>query len=208
MADNAEAAGDFEPEVTPGYKVPKEKKLDEILTQDKEDESLEKYKKQLLGEAALKGFPKPRPNDPRNVIVSKLLIIVEGRPDIELELEGDVAALKEKENAVVLKEGCEYKVRITFFVQNEIVTGLKYNQAVYRKGIRVDKHQHMVGSYGPKETAHEYNTPKESAPQGMLQRGRYNVKSAFTDDYTNKYLEWEWSLKIAKDWDAKPDDDE
>ncbi len=42
-----------EHEETPGYQPPAEKSLDKILAQDKEDESLEKYKKTLLGENPL-----------------------------------------------------------------------------------------------------------------------------------------------------------
>lgn len=37
-----------EDEDNPNYKVPEKKALDEMLQQDKDDESLEKYKKELL----------------------------------------------------------------------------------------------------------------------------------------------------------------
>ena len=59
----------------------------------------------------------------------------------------------------------------------------------------------MVGSYGPKTEVQEYWTPVDEAPSGMLHRGHYNVKSKFTDDDKNIYLEWEWSLDIKKDWE-------
>ena len=64
----------------------------------------------------------------------------------------------------------------------------------------VDKNNHMVGSYGPKTEAHNYQTPVDDAPSGMIARGRYNVKSKFTDDDKNIYLEWEWALEIKKEW--------
>ena len=47
---------------------------------------------------------------------------------------GDLAKLKE--NSIVIKEGCAYKVKIEFRVQREIVSGLRYFQTTYRKGIR------------------------------------------------------------------------
>ena len=47
---------------------------------------------------------------------------------------GDVSLFKNK--TFVLKEKCKYKVRIYFYVQREIVSGLKYNQTGYRKGIK------------------------------------------------------------------------
>ena len=65
----------------------------------------------------------------------------------------------------------------------------------------VDKTQHMVGSYGPKTEAHAYVTPLEEAPKGMVSRGHYTVKSKFTDDDKNIYLEWEWSFDIKKEWE-------
>ena len=45
----AAAAGGEDEDITPGYKPPAEKSLDEIKTLDADDESLVKYKQQLLG---------------------------------------------------------------------------------------------------------------------------------------------------------------
>ena len=64
----------------------------------------------------------------------------------------------------------------------------------------VDKSNLMVGSYGPKTEEHVYTTPVEDAPSGMMARGEYTIKSKFTDDDKNPILEWEWTLKIAKEW--------
>ena len=47
---------------------------------------------------------------------------------------GDLEALKKKTFAV--KEGIQYRIRIDFYVQREIVTGLKYIQKVMRHGIQ------------------------------------------------------------------------
>ena len=58
----------------------------------------------------------------------------------------------------------------------------------------------MVGSYGPKSEVQTYVTPVDTAPAGILSRGHYAVKSKFTDDDKNIYLEWEWSFDIKKDW--------
>ena len=58
----------------------------------------------------------------------------------------------------------------------------------------------MVGSYGPKTEEHEYLTPPEDAPSGMISRGHYTVKSKFTDDDKTSILEWEWAFNISKDW--------
>lgn len=183
-------------EDTPGYKPPAEKKLEEIVNQDTEDESLQKYKQALLGEGV--NGPLPFPDDPRRVIVTKLGVLVDGHGDLELDLTGDPSKMKEK--AFILKEGCEYRVKIYFYVQRDIVTGLKYVQKTYRKGLQVDKDSHMVGSYGPKPELQSYTTKPEQAPSGMIARGSYTVKSLFTDDDKNEHLKWEWTLDIKKDW--------
>lgn len=192
MAD----AGDDHEEATPGYKPPAKKGLDEILKTDQEDESLRKYKEALLGG----GAPDTEvfPNDPRRVIVNKLALLIDGHSDMELDLSGDVSHLKKK--AFVLKEGCHYRIKIYFYVQREIVTGLSYVQKTHKKGIQVDKTRFMVGSYGPKKELQSYTTPVEEAPSGMISRGSYTIKSLFTDDDQNEHLKWEWSLDIKKDW--------
>ena len=67
--------------------------------------------------------------------------------------------------------------------------------------VAVDKSALMVGSYGPKAESHEYLTPVEEAPKGMIARGRYTPKSKFTDDDKNIYLAWDWAFDIKKDWE-------
>ena len=46
-----------------------------------------------------------------------------------------------------MKEGIQYKVRIDFFVQKEIVTGLKYVQKISRHGLQLEKMSQMIGQY-------------------------------------------------------------
>lgn len=180
------------------YKPPPEMTLKEILDKDKEDESLRKYKETLLGNATEENIIID-PNDPRKVIVRDLELVVYGRPSIVLDLSGDLTNLKKQ--IFTIKEGIQYRVRINFHVQREIVTGLKYIQKVYRKGIQMDKMQHMVGSYAPRKEVHSCITPLEDAPSGLMARGTYTVKSLFTDDDKHEHLKWEWAFEIKKDWD-------
>ncbi|XP_013415615.1 rho GDP-dissociation inhibitor 1 [Lingula anatina] len=195
----AEQGDDLTPDETPGYKPPAEKKLAEMVNLDTEDESLRKYKEQLLGTAAIGAEnTAPFPEDPRNVIITKMALLVDGRPDVELDLTGD---LSKKFDKITMKEGCKYKIKIYFYVQREIVPGLKFVLKTSRKGISVDKESHMVGSYGPRKEIHTYTTPPEDCPSGMIARGNYSVKSLFTDDDKNEILRWEWHFEIKKDWD-------
>jgi hypothetical protein len=96
---------------------------------------------------------------------------------------------------------CSLGAQIVFKVTGDVVSGLRYVQAVYKMGVRVDKTAIMVGSYGPDAKPHEYVSKEvEEAPSGMLARGHYTVKSKFVDDDDTTYLQWEWSFDIKKDW--------
>ncbi|XP_063282716.1 rho GDP-dissociation inhibitor 2 [Pelobates fuscus] len=176
------------------YKPPPQKSLQEIQELDKDDESLAKYKKSLLGDV-------PVALDPTgpNVIVTRLTLVCDAAPGpITMDLTGDVANLKKV--TFVLKEAVEYKVKIHFKVNNEIVSGLKYVQHTYKIGVKVAKATFMVGSYGPRAEEYEFLTPVEESPKGMLNRGTYHNKSFFTDDDNHNHLTWEWNLSIRKEW--------
>jgi len=192
--------GVLEEDEDPDYKAPAEKSIDELLSADKEDASLQQYKAMLLGSAAAgSGAVIVDPSNPNKVIVKALSLVVEGRDDITMDLTEDLSVIKTKK--FVIKEGVKFRIRIDFVVQREIVHGLKYVQKTYRAGIPVDKMTHMVGSYPPKLEAYSTLTPVEDAPSGMMKRGSYSVHSLFTDDDKSEHLKWEWSIEIKKDWE-------
>uniref|UniRef100_A0A182MI20 Rho GDP-dissociation inhibitor n=1 Tax=Anopheles culicifacies TaxID=139723 RepID=A0A182MI20_9DIPT len=114
------------------YQPPPQKTIEEIMAADAEDESLRKYKEALLGEAQAEKIVFDE-SDPRKVIVKKLALLVADRDPMELDLTGDLTKLKK--NVFVIKEGIQYKIRIDFVVQREIVHGLKYVQKTYRMGV-------------------------------------------------------------------------
>jgi len=183
-------------DIAEAYKAPAQKSVTEILAADAEDESLRRYKEMLLGGGNAVGIVLDAKN-PKNVLVRSLTLVVADRPDEKMDLSkaNDLSG-----QTFVIKEGCQYRLRIDFHVQREIVAGLKYVQKVYRSGIQVDKDEFMVGSYPPKAELQSYITPLEDAPSGMMHRGKYKVKSLFTDDDKHEWLAWEWSLEIKKDW--------
>ncbi|XP_016297208.1 rho GDP-dissociation inhibitor 1-like isoform X1 [Sinocyclocheilus anshuiensis] len=177
------------------YKPPAQKSLQEIQELDQEDESLRKYKEALLGSCNVIAADPSAPN----VQVTRLTLMCETAPaPLTLDLQGDLESFKKQ--SFVLKEGVEYRIKISFKVNKEIVSGLKYVQQTFRKGVKIDKSDYMVGSYGPRPNEYEFLTPLEEAPKGMLARGTYNIKSKFTDDDKHDHLSWEWNLNIKKDW--------
>lgn len=60
------------------------------------------------------------PNNPKRVLVKKLVLVSEGQTEKVLDLSGDVSALKSA--VFTIKEGVQYRIRIEFFVQHEIGT--------------------------------------------------------------------------------------
>ncbi|XP_020507883.1 rho GDP-dissociation inhibitor 1 [Labrus bergylta] len=190
----AAIAAENEEQEQVNYKAPAVKSVKEIQDLDKDDESLRKYKEALLGSG-------PTEADPTipNVQVTQMCLVCEMAPDpLILDLKGDLEAFKKQ--AFILKEGVEYKIKISFKVNREIVSGLKYVQQTYRKGMKIDKSDYMVGSYGPRPAEYDFLTTVEEAPKGVLARGNYVIKSKFTDDDKHDHLSWEWNLNIKKDW--------
>ncbi|KAI9009816.1 immunoglobulin E-set [Gaertneriomyces semiglobifer] len=180
---------------TPGYKPPEKKTVEELAQLDAQDESLRKWKESLGLKAAGPS------DDPRKVIVLSLAMETPDRPDVVVDLSTPAAIAALKGQQMTIKEGAEYRLKVNFKVQHDVVSGLKYLHVVKRKGIRVDKAEEMLGSYGPSTETYEKKFPTEVAPEGMLARGHYDVKSKFVDDDNTTHLEWSWSFDIKKGWD-------
>ncbi|KAI2585690.1 ARHGDIA isoform 5, partial [Pan troglodytes] len=132
------AAENEEDEHSVNYKPPAQKSIQEIQELDKDDESLRKYKEALLGRVAVSADP----NVP-NVVVTGLTLVCSSAPGpLELDLTGDLESFKKQ--SFVLKEGVEYRIKISFRVNREIVSGMKYIQHTYRKGVKIDKTDYMT----------------------------------------------------------------
>lgn len=123
-----ESDEDLAPTMTAGYKPPAVKTVDELKELDSNDESLKKWKESLLKGAASGA----KQGNDKKVQVTQLAMEINGRPDVVLDLSsGDV-----KSTNIVIKEGIEYRMKVKFRVNFDVVAGLKYLQVVKRKGIR------------------------------------------------------------------------
>ncbi|KAL4835603.1 hypothetical protein H8958_001364 [Nasalis larvatus] len=213
-------------EAVPEYRAPGRKSLLEIRQLDPDDRSLAEYKRALLGPMP----PAVDPSLPNVQVTRLTLLSEQAPGPVVMDLTvadlvgttphvgalgaglslwgiptlaavspiGDLAVLKDQ--VFILKEGVDYRVKITFKVHREIVSGLKCLHHTYRRGLRVDKTVYMVGSYGPSAQEYEFVTPVEEVPRGALVRGPYLVVSLFTDDDRTHHLSWEWGLRICQDW--------
>lgn len=199
MADHDDFAGTSEALYKPQGPS---KTIEEYAQLDPNDESLKKWKASL----GITGDSAPIILDPSTqarVLIDSISLHVAGRPDITVPLK-DAAAIKQlKETPFVVKEGVIYSLTIRWRVQREVVSGLRYLQVVKRKGIKLDTLEEMLGSYGPAQQIYEKRLAEEEAPSGMLLRGKYDCRSRFVDDDGQVLLDFEWSVKIEKEWKDK-----
>ncbi|KAK7695526.1 hypothetical protein QCA50_000162 [Cerrena zonata] len=192
---------DFAPSNTPGYKVGAAKTVDEYATLDAEDESLARWKASL---GIVPGASTPASGPQVSVLTLELAspTLPSGK-HLRMDVQSPASLEEVKKNPFVIKEGVEYNVRITFKVNHGICSGVRYMQVVKRAGVKVDKMEQMLGSYGahPKGEAYTKNFDPEESPSGMLARsGTYHVRSRVVDDDGKVYADWDWSFKLGKDW--------
>lgn len=73
------------------------------------------------------------------------------QPDVIIDLCKPDALSNLEKSPFVIFEDAEYCVRVKFRVQHDIISGLRYHQLVYRRGIRVDKTNQMMVSLPRRE---------------------------------------------------------
>ncbi|KAG2013474.1 rho GDP-dissociation inhibitor [Coprinopsis cinerea AmutBmut pab1-1] len=201
-SDNIE--DELKPSFTPGYKPgAPPKSAEEYAKLDAEDESLARWKASL---GIVPGATSGDTSGPKVTVLTLELVSPTLPPGkkIAFNLADPNAIASLKKTPVVIKEGVEYNVRITFKVNHSIISGVRYIQVVKRSGIKVDKLEQMLGSYGPNPTGEPYtkNFEPEESPSGMIARsGSYSVRSRVVDDDGEVYADWEWSFKLAKEWE-------
>ncbi len=116
--------------------------------------------------------------------------------------DGEAAIARLRATPFVIKEGANYKFRISFRVQHEIVTGLKFINKV-KKGIFSQSGDVMLGSYAPQSAPHVFEFPRRgwnTAPSGMMFRGRYTSVDSYADSDGAGHLTYEYSFEIKKTW--------
>ncbi|XP_021664357.1 rho GDP-dissociation inhibitor 1 isoform X2 [Hevea brasiliensis] len=144
--------------------------LKEQLEKDKDDESLRRWKEQLLGSVDFNSVGETL--DPEVKILS-LAIKSPGRPEIVLSIpeDGNLTGIW-----FTLKEGSRYSLQFTFQVGNNIVSGLKYTNTVWKTGVKVDSTKEMLGTFSPQAEPYTHEMPEETTPSGIFARGSYSAR--------------------------------
>ncbi|RLN28463.1 rho GDP-dissociation inhibitor 1-like [Panicum miliaceum] len=170
--------------------------LKEQLELDKDDESLRRWKEQLLGQVDTEQLGETAEPE---VKVLDLTILSPGRPDLVLPIPFQA---DEKGYAFALKDGSPYSFRFSFIVSNNIVSGLKYTNTVWKTGVRVENQKMMLGTFSPQQEPYIYEGEEETTPAGIFARGSYSAKLKFFDDDGKCYLEMSYYFEIRKEWPA------
>lgn len=168
--------------------------LKKQLELDKEDESLRRWKEQLLGGITIDQSDEKE--DPEVDVVG-LSILAKGRAELNIPLP---LPFSKAEVAFVLQEGSSYHLKFTFTVQHNLVSGLTYLNTVWRCGVQVDQTRTMLGTFSPQREPYVHVLDEETTPAGFVALGVYTAKTKFVDDDGRCYLEADYSFEIRKDW--------
>ncbi|KAG2628430.1 rho GDP-dissociation inhibitor 1-like [Panicum virgatum] len=168
--------------------------LKEQLELDKDDESLRRWKEQLLGQVDTEHLGETAEPE---VKVMNLTILSPGRPDLVLPIPFQA---DDKGYAFALKDGSPYSFRFSFIISNNIVSGLNYTNTVWKTGVRVENQKMMLGTFSPQLEPYVYEGEEETTPAGMFARGSYSAKLKFVDDDGKCYLEMSYYFEIRKEW--------
>ncbi|KAE8736210.1 Rho GDP-dissociation inhibitor 1 [Hibiscus syriacus] len=170
--------------------------LKEQVEKDKDDESLRRWKEQLLGTVDFDSVGEKLEPD---VKILSLAIKSPGRPDIVLSIPENG---KPKAPWFTLKEGSKYRLQFSFQVNNNIVSGLKYTNTVWKTGVKVDSMKEMIGTFSPQAEPYTQEISEETTPSGIFARGSYSARSKFVDDDKKCYLKINYSFEIRKEWQS------
>ncbi|GMI89637.1 hypothetical protein HRI_002633000 [Hibiscus trionum] len=136
--------------------------LREQLEKDKGDKSLRKWKEQLLGSVDINNIGETLDPEVKFLSVS---IVSADRPDMVLPIPGDG---KPPGLWFTLKEGSHYRLKLSFQVSNNIVSGLSYTNTVWKTGVKVYSTKDMIGTFSPQLEPYTHEMPEETTPSGFF----------------------------------------
>lgn len=168
--------------------------LKEQLEKDKDDESLRRWKEQLLGNVDVSAVGESKEPE---VQIQSLSILCPGRPDLVLPIP---FVPNSKGSIFTLKEGCPYSLKFSFTVSNNVVSGLKYTNTVWKTGMKVDNTKVMLGTFSPQPEPYTYELEEDTTPSGYFARGSYSARTKFVDDDGKCYLDVSYYFEIQKNW--------
>ncbi|PON34763.1 Rho protein GDP-dissociation inhibitor [Parasponia andersonii] len=166
--------------------------LKDQIEKDKDDYSLRRWKEKLLGslESDLNGQMEPE------VKFQSIGIISDDFGEINTSL--PVNENQSNNFRFTLREGSHYRLKLTFSVLHNIVSGLIYSNTVWKGGVKVDESKGMLGTFAPNPEPYVHTLEEETTPSGVLARGLYSAKFKFEDDDRRCHMELKYTFEIKK----------
>lgn len=84
--------------------------------------------------------------DKRNFIPVAIVLVVEGRDDITLDISTPDSRKKLSEHPVKIKEGATYNLKLVFRVRFDVINGMKYLEERKFRGITFEKTDSLMVS--------------------------------------------------------------
>jgi Rho GDP-dissociation inhibitor len=130
-------------------------------------------------------------SDARRVVVEEFKVAFEdGRPDLVYNLDSPLGVEHMRSTPFALEEGARYRFVISFRVNREIVSGLRFRNKV-KKTVLSTSDEIVLGSYAPRSEPYVFVYPHRDwidAPSGLFYRGKYMAQFKFVDDDKREHL--------------------
>ena len=155
--------------------APPEVDLASQFEKEKNDPAMIAYLKQL----GIDPNYVPPKDDPRRLVINEFAVVFKDHPAYVLKFNKPEDLLEAKKKPIIVKEGAEFKIRVSFRVQHNVVLGLKIINTVSKLGKTLTKDEEMLGTYPPKNEFQTLEIPRlewTEAPTGMMLRGEYKAK--------------------------------
>ncbi|MCD7471112.1 hypothetical protein HAX54_011399 [Datura stramonium] len=127
----------------------------------------------------------------------KLYIICPGRSDLVLS---EPFISSPKDCLFTLKEASRYKLKFSFIVSNNVVSGLRYINTTWKSGVRVDKSQVILGTFSPRKEPYLYELEEDVTPSGVFARGLYTARTQVIDEKERCYVDIKYYFDIQRQW--------
>ena len=204
--------------------------LKEVMMAGLDDESLQRYKEELLGDLAetVKASmsldaPLPRKLELNLhhrhyklisfnffciapfVEIEQIEIVCQDRPEGNIVL--NLKKMDNEEGPTMhvadeynLKEGSITKFKVTFKVHNDIVYGLKFCKVVRKAKVVVAKDEEVMGTFAPTKLSHVVELSPDETPSGFFKRTSYSGKAMIVDMDGIVHLQYNFNFAIGKNW--------
>ncbi|RUS32070.1 immunoglobulin E-set [Jimgerdemannia flammicorona] len=167
MTNQQHDDNELTPSQTTDYKPGEKKSIQEYQTLDTNARS----ERPLLASVRVLGLP----------MILTIALEVAGYSDIILDLSIPEALQTIKNKPFIIKVGIEYRMKVLFKIQHDVVSSLN---------IQINKTKEIIGSYSPVLESYEKKFVVEKTPTGILVCSHYEAKSKFVNDNNIIHIEW------------------